>query len=561
MLDCLRLLAGPVAGMTLASHGAETLRVGADQLPTVANALIATGFGKRRVQIDLRPDRGRETFTELLKTADVLIDAFRAGALEALGFGERSVVAISPGITLVQLSAFDWDGPWGGRRGFDSIVQSTTGIVVTPPDERPLGSPPCRSLPLRGVDRPGHGGYRSPMAPDRPRIYLDNAASTPVRPEALAAMLPLFSSDFANPSAHHAGGRRAAQALDLAREQTARTLGARGEEIVFTSGGTESINAALKGVAFAQADAGAGRHVVTTEVEHHAVLHSANFLERFGFEVDLLPVDEHGQVSPRAVADAVRNDTILVSVGYANNEVGTVQRLAEIAGAVRARAREFGHAIPVHTDAVQAASSLPLNVDLLQVDLLSLSGHKFGGPKGTGVLYIRRGVPFLEQASGGGQERQRRSGTENVAGVAGMAEALRLAQAERNRFHEQTGALRDRLDEQLRRSCPDARLNGHPSERLPHNLHLCFPGVEGEALVEALDERGIECSAGAACTSATWEPSHVLLAMNVPLVLAIGSLRMTLSPEVTKADVDFVATELPRAVAGLREHATPLLRS
>ncbi len=399
------------------------------------------------------------------------------------------------------------------------------------------------------------------MAPDRPRIYLDNAASTPVRPEALAAMLPLFSSDFANPSAHHAGGRRAAQALDLAREQTARTLGARGEEIVFTSGGTESINAALKGVAFAQADAGAGRHVVTTEVEHHAVLHSANFLERFGFEADLLPVDEHGQVSPRAVADAVRNDTILVSVGYANNEVGTVQRLAEIAGAVRARAREFGHAIPVHTDAVQAASSLPLNVDLLQVDLLSLSGHKFGGPKGTGVLYIRRGVPFLEQASGGGQERQRRSGTENVAGVVGMAEALRLAQAERNRFHEQTGALRDRLDEQLRRSCPDARLNGHPSERLPHNLHLCFPGVEGEALVEALDERGIECSAGAACTSATWEPSHVLLAMNVPLALAIGSLRMTLSPEVTKADVDFVATELPRAVAGLREHATPLLRS
>lgn len=390
------------------------------------------------------------------------------------------------------------------------------------------------------------------------RIYLDNAASTAVRPEALEVMLPLFAGDFANPSAHHAGGRRAAEALDGARESVASSLGAITEEVVFTSGGTESINAALKGVAFAQADAGAGRHIVTTEVEHHAVLHSAHFLERFGFEVELLPVDEFGRVTPEEVADAIRDDTILVSVGYANNEVGTVQPIAAISQVVKERAAELGRPIPLHTDAVQAATSLPLDVDLLGVDLLSLSGHKFGGPKGTGVLYIRRGVPFLEQTSGGGQERQRRSGTENVPGVVGMAAALRLAQAERDEFREQTAALRQRLYSKIREACPDSRLNGHETERLPHNLHLCFPGIEGESLVEALDALGIECSAGAACTSATWEPSHVLLAMNVPLELAIGSLRLTLSSSMTEAEVDYVASVLPQAVEQLRADAVPV---
>jgi cysteine desulfurase len=394
--------------------------------------------------------------------------------------------------------------------------------------------------------------------PDSP-IYLDNAASTAVRPEALAVMMPLFAADFANPSAHHAGGRRAAEALEHARETVAEVLGGLPEEVVFTSGGTESINAALKGVAFAQADASVGRHVVTTEVEHHAVLHSAHYLERFGFEVELLPVDEYGRVTPEEVAAAVREDTVLVSVGYANNEVGTVQPIAAIAEAVRARAAQVGREIPIHTDGVQAATSLPLDANLLGVDLLSLSGHKFGGPKGTGVLYLRRGVPFLEQTSGGGQERQRRSGTENVPGVAGMAEALRLSQAERDEFRERTSALRDRLLERVLEACPDARLNGHRLERLPHNLHLCFPGVEGESLVEALDARGIECSAGAACTSATWEPSHVLLAMNVPLELAIGSLRMTLWPSLTEAQIDYVAAELPAAVRHLRETAVPTI--
>ncbi|MDA0301724.1 MAG: cysteine desulfurase family protein, partial [Chloroflexi bacterium] len=282
---------------------------------------------------------------------------------------------------------------------------------------------------------------------------------------------------------------------------------------------------------------------------------SAQFLERFGFEVDLLPVDEYGRVSPEQVAAAVRPDTVLVSIGYANNEVGTVQPLPAISRALKARADSLGRRIPLHTDAVQVANSHDLNVDRLGVDLLSLSGHKFGGPKGTGLLYLRRDVPFLEQVSGGGQERQRRSGTENVPGIVGIARALHLAKAEREAFVTRTSALRDRLLHGIMAACPDARLNGHPTERLPHNLHICFPGVEGESLVEALDRAGIECSAGAACTSATWEPSHVLLAMGVPLDLAIGSLRMTLWPSLSVAQIDYVAQQIPVALEQLRAAA------
>ena len=388
--------------------------------------------------------------------------------------------------------------------------------------------------------------------PEAQTIYLDHAASTAVRPEVLKAMLPYFSGDFANPSAHHAHGRAAHDALDDARSDVAEVFGAMPEEIVFTSGGTESINAAIKGVAFAQMEAGVGRHLVTTEIEHHAVLHSAQYLERFGFEIEVLPVDEYGRVTPEQVAAAVRPDTVLVSIGYANNEVGTVQPLAAISAAVRERAQRLGRRIPLHTDAVQVANSHALNVDALGVDLLSLSGHKFGGPKGTGLMYLRRDVPFLEQVSGGGQERQRRSGTENVPGIIGIARALHLAQAEREVFVQRTSALRDRLLHGITSACPDVRLNGHPTERLPHNLHICLPGVEGELLVEALDRAGIECSAGAACTSATWEPSHVLLAIGVPLDLAIGSLRMTLWPSLTVPQIDYVAQQVPIALEQVR---------
>ena len=412
------------------------------------------------------------------------------------------------------------------------------------------------------VDTPE--GYRGWVSnPPGGRLYLDSAASTPLRPEALEAMLPYLQEGAANPSALHAGGRRAHEGLERAREQVAAVLGAQPEEVVFTSGGTESINAALKGVAFAQRDAGGGAHLVTNEVEHHAVLHSMHYLERFGFEVEYVPVDGEGLVDPQAVAAAIRPDTALASVMYANNEVGTIEPIARVAEAVRERAGALDRRIPLHTDAVQAASSLPLEVDALGVDVLSLSGHKFGAPKGTGVLYLRRDVPFLEQISGGGQERQRRSGTENVAGAVALATALTLAQAEREGFARTTRELRDRLLAGLLAACPDARLNGpppgQPEQRLPHNLHLCFPGVEGEAVVRALDERGVECSAGAACTSTTWEPSHVLLAMAVPLELAIGSVRLTLSPAVTAEQVDYVVRELPAIVRRLREEGGSLL--
>ncbi len=388
---------------------------------------------------------------------------------------------------------------------------------------------------------------------ERAAVYLDSAASAALRPEALDAMLPYLTGEYANPSAHHEHGRRAHDAIEGARDEVAAVLGAIPEEIVFTSGGTESINAAIKGVAIAQSEAGVGRHILTTEIEHHAVLHSVHYLERFGFEVELLPVDEHGRVTPDQVAAAVRADTALVSIGYANNEVGTVQRLAEISRAVRERASSLGRRVPLHTDAVQVANTHLLDVDALGVDLLSLSGHKFGGPKGTGVLYLRRGIPFLEQISGGGQERQRRSGTENVPGAVGFATALRLAQDEREAFVARTSMLRERLLAGVREACPSVRVNGDPTKHLPQNLHVCFSDLEGETLVAALDAKGIECSAGAACTSATWEPSHVLLAMGVPIDLAIGSLRMSLWPSLTEEQVDYVARELPAAVKQSRE--------
>jgi cysteine desulfurase len=391
------------------------------------------------------------------------------------------------------------------------------------------------------------------------RIYLDSGASTAVRPEALEAMLPFFAGEFSNPSGHYASARRSTDALALARDQVASVLGALSEEVVFTSGGTESINAAIKGVALAQHEAGVGAHIVTTQVEHHAVLHSMQYLERFGFEVEMVPVDEYGLVDPKDVAEAVRDDTVLVSVMYANNEVGTVQPVAEIAAAVRERAAALGRWIPVHTDAVQAANTLPLDVDALGVDLLALSGHKFGGPKGSGVLYLRRGVPFLELISGGGQERQRRSGTENVPGAVGLAIALQLAQAERHEFTSKACALHERLLAGLRRTWPDLTLNGHPTRRLPQNLHFCFEGIEGEAVVEALDALGIEASAGAACTSATWEPSHVLLAMGVPIERAIGSLRMSLWPHISDADIDYVVEQLPGVIAAVRAGAVPAI--
>ena len=387
-------------------------------------------------------------------------------------------------------------------------------------------------------------------------IYLDNAATTPLNPKALDAMLPYLTGSFGNPSAAYELARTAQKAIDQSRDAVARVLGCRPSDVVFTSGGTESINAALRGVAFAQMKARAGNHLITTEVEHHAVLHTCNYLEQYGFEVTYLPVDAYGRVSPEAVVAAMTGRTVLVSVMLANNEVGTVEPVADVARAVRERARELHKRVPVHTDAVQAPGLLPLNVDALGVDLLSLSGHKFGGPKGSGVLYMRRGVPYAPQQTGGGQERQRRAGTENVAGAVGLATALQEADSSRESAVAGISKLRDKLIEAVKISVPGSRLNGHPTDRLANNVNLSFPGVRGDDLVLALDKLGIAASAGAACGSQTWEPSHVLLAMGLSMTDAVGGLRLTLSSATTEAEIDAVAQRLPGAVESRRPLAT-----
>jgi cysteine desulfurase len=368
-------------------------------------------------------------------------------------------------------------------------------------------------------------------------------------------MLPYLQGRYGNASAAYDLARQAQKAIDDARRSVGGVLHSRPSDVVFTSGGTESINTALKGVAFAQKKARAGNHIVATEVEHHAVLHTCNYLEEFGFEITYVPVDSDGLVDPDEVARAVTDRTVLVSVMMANNEVGTIEPVEMVAKLVGERGRQMRRRIPVHTDAVQAPGLLPLDVDALGVDLLSLSGHKFGGPKGTGVLYIRRGTPFVSQMSGGGQERQRRAGTENVAGIVGQAVALTLAEEQRERHVKTCTLLRDCLIDCILSAVPDARLNGSLSERLASNVNVSFRGVRGDALVKALDKAGFATSAGAACGSSTWEPSHVLLAMGLSMPEAVGGLRLTLSAENTSEDVEALLQVLPAAVAGLRSPA------
>ena len=389
------------------------------------------------------------------------------------------------------------------------------------------------------------------------RIYLDHAATTRLHPKALEAMRPYLDGEFGNPSGMYALGKEAACAIDKARNSVAQVLGCRLQEIVFTGPGTESINAAIKGVAFAQQLAGLGNHIVTTRIEHHAVLHSCDYLAKFGFETTFLPVDSFGTVDPDDVARAVTERTVLVSVMLANNEVGTIEPLPEIAEAVQRRAKALRRRVALHTDAVQGANALSLDVKRLGVDLLSLSAHKFGGPKGAGVLYMRRGTPFLELMSGGGQERQRRAGTENVAGITGTATALSEAQANTERYSEVYGQLSRQLVDGVLRSIPAARLTGHPEQRLPNNVHFSFEGAESDAMLSRLDGLGIAASAGSACTSATWEPSHVLTAIGMPLSRAAGVLRLTCGPENTKEEIDHVLSVLPEVVAESRSHARP----
>jgi len=374
-------------------------------------------------------------------------------------------------------------------------------------------------------------------------IYLDHAATSPLRPAVLEAMLPYLTTHAGNPSSLHGSGRRARQGIDEAREIIANAIGAQPREIVFTSGGTEADNLAVKGVAWAAT--ARGRHLVTSAVEHKAILNAVAILERANFGITVLPVDRSGRVDPLDVAAALTERTTLVSVMAASNEVGTIQPIAEIGEIVR------GHGARFHVDAVQYAAHAPIDVDAWQADLVSLSAHKLGGPQGVGALFVRRGTQLLPQLQGGSQERQRRAGTENVAGIVGFGAAFALAHADVAAEADRLRGLSARLREGLL-SMEGVTLTGHEDLRLPNNVSVVIDGVEGGDLVAALDLEGVEVSTGSACTSGSTEPSHVLLAMGIDPYLAHGSLRITTGPETTSADVDAALAAIRSVLPRLR---------
>ncbi len=375
------------------------------------------------------------------------------------------------------------------------------------------------------------------------RIYLDNAATTAVSPEVMEAMLPYFTGVYGNASSIHAFGREAKRAIETARRQVMKALHAAApQEIYFTAGGTESDNWAIKAVALAK---GTG-HIITTAIEHHAVLHTCQWLQKRGFAVTYLPVDEYGRVTEAQVEKALREDTILVSVMAANNEVGTLQPIAEIGKICRERGVLF------HTDAVQAMGAIPIDVQAMHIDLLSLSGHKLHGPKGAGALYVRKGVKLDTYLHGGAQERGFRAGTENVPAIVGLGKALEIAQANIADNAARMTALRQRLIDGLMERVPGTRLNGHPTERLPGNANLSFDKVEGEALLLRLDLMGVAGSSGSACTSGTLDPSHVLLALGLTQAQANGALRLTIGTDTTQEEIDQVLEILPPIVEDLR---------
>lgn len=378
------------------------------------------------------------------------------------------------------------------------------------------------------------------------RIYLDHAATTPLDVEVFEVMRPFLTESYGNPSSIYRRGREARRALDEARDQVASLIGARSSrEIVFTGGGSEADNLALKGVAWANRDR--GRHIVTSAIEHHAVIDSARFLESQGFEVTYVQPDAFGIVSAEAIEEAIRPDTILISVMHANNEVGSIQPVREIAAIARERGILF------HTDAVQTVGHIPVSVEELDCDLLSLAAHKFYGPKGVGALYVRRQTQILPLIHGGGQEQERRAGTENVAGVVGMAKALERAVAGCEEHGAKIRALRDRLEKGLLERIAGSRLNGHPEHRLPGHLNLMFEGIDGESLLLNLDMRGIEASSGSACTSGSIDASHVLLAMGLDRAAALGSIRFSLGKGNHDDEVDRVLEILPPLVERLRQ--------
>ena len=378
------------------------------------------------------------------------------------------------------------------------------------------------------------------------KVYLDNAATTMVRKEVVDAMIPAFTTYYGNPSSLHEYAREAEQLLDAARKDVAAIIGAKPDEIVFTGGGSESDNMALRGAVAANKKK--GKHVITSAVEHHAVLYTLQAMEREGLiELTILPVDEYAVVSAESVAAALREDTVLVSIMFANNEVGTINPIAEIGKICRDKGVLF------HTDAVQATGHVPIDVVKMNVDLMAISAHKFHGPKGVGVLYIRKGVRIPSLIIGGGQEKKRRAGTENVPGIVGLATALKLANEHMADNAVRVGALRDKLLNGIAEKIPDVKLNGHPTKRLPNNVNYSIRYIEGESILLMLDINGIAASSGSACTSGALDPSHVLLAMGLPHEIAHGSLRLTLSEFTTEEEIDYVLDLLPQIVQRLRD--------
>ena len=377
------------------------------------------------------------------------------------------------------------------------------------------------------------------------KYYFDNAATTPVREEVLQEILPYFREYYGNASSIYSIAKESKKALEAARAKVAAAIGATPDEIYFTAGGSESDNMALRGVV--NASKKEKKHIITTKIEHHAILHTAEFLETKGVDVTYLSVDEFGKISLEELENAICPETVLISVMFANNEIGTIQPIAEI-GEVAKK-----HGVLFHTDAVQAVGHVPIDVEKLQVDLLSMSGHKLGAPKGIGAIYIRKGTRISPLIFGGAQEKKLRAGTENIAGIVGLGKAAELAVAEMEETTKKLTALRDKLIHGILESIPDSRLNGHPTDRLPGNCNISFSYIEGESLLLLLDALGIAASSGSACTSGSLDPSHVLMAIGLPHETAHGSLRLTIDRENTEEQVDFILEKLPGLVQPLRD--------
>lgn len=375
-------------------------------------------------------------------------------------------------------------------------------------------------------------------------IYLDNAATTALRPEVFESMKPYFMENYSNPNSVYTFAQQSRNAVEEARKTIAGLIGAQPKEIYFTGGGSEGDNWAIKGCA--QALSSKGKHIITSKIEHHAVLHTCEYLEKQGFEVTYLDVDEYGVIRLDELEQAIRPDTILISIMFANNEIGTIEPVREI-GAIAKK-----HGVLFHTDAVQAFGHVPIDVDELNIDMLSASAHKFYGPKGVGFSYMRNSVKLGAFIHGGAQERARRGGTSNVPGIVGMGRAAQIAASDMEEAGRKVAAIRDHLIERVLNEIPYARLNGHPADRLPNNANFCFRFIEGESLLIMLDQKGICASSGSACTSGSLDPSHVLLAIGLPHEIAHGSLRLTLSEETTIEDVDYAADSLKAVVERLR---------